>query len=112
MSKAEKPAIDYILGLYSRFPDKTEQQPQKYVDLRFASLEPITVKQLEQLKYYRERYGLLPSKIFNVVQEPPPGGLTRYMISNWLSGQSKSADPEQLKWVLDQCMAFEKFGQK
>lgn len=122
---AKKEAIDYILKLYRKWPDKRKivkhkykrlsdfedetPRPVTYRDIRIASLEPISVKQMERLQYYRDRYSLLPTKIFKVVQEAPPAGLNESIISSWLHGSAKKADAEYMQWVLEQCRAFEKF---
>ena len=89
-----------------------EKEYKRYKDLRQTSLKPISIKQLERLRYYRDRYRFLPSKILKVVREPPPAGLNQYMISSWLNGGTKTAAPELIKWVLKRCEEYENFQEK
>jgi|GEM_PF-5621861 len=84
-----------------------ENTAKQYEDLRYATLKPISVKQFNRLKYYREQYGLLPTKLFKIVQEPPPQGLNSYIVQNWLSKNTKRADPEHINWVLKRCEEWE-----
>lgn len=120
--RAEKNVVDWLLEQFANYPDKVKTVRRRYKgkydwisndpDVSnhspdTTSLKPITEKDLHLLQHYRQEYGLLPTKIFSEADASPPAGLNQYIVSNWLGGRTRRADPEYLEWVLKQCRKLE-----
>ncbi len=65
-------------------------------------LEPIDKEALEKLKRINDLTGILPSKIFNHVDDAPED-LNSNIIGLWFSAKDYKAKPENVKWVLESC---------
>ncbi len=92
---------DYILKICDAYAAmRKEREVVKDYQYR-QDLKEIPEQDLEQLRRYRDLLNLLPGHIFKVCQAPE--GLTHAMVQAWLGGQTKSAKPEYVKWVLNSC---------
>ncbi len=114
--------LDFVLKSYQVLPTAVDVAPieeehnykgrgdwevsprtySKYRDLRNDNLMPISDEDLKALKTYQKVFGLLPGRILKIAKDKPKG-LSSNMISNWLTGNVKNANPALLKWVLDKC---------
>lgn len=93
--------LDFILRQYKQWPENKEGTKQHYAVAQ-SSYEPIPQKSLEEIGLYRDMLNLLPGHIFKVCDDAPEG-LTAHMISGWLNGTTKNANPEYVSWVLKSC---------
>lgn len=101
-----KPILDFYVAKQQSPSIKNKSNKRK--DIRIGNHRSLTGIELEKLRYYRDKYGILPGKIFKIVEVPPPADLSPYKISSWLNGGTKTADPELVHWVLKRCEEYEK----
>lgn len=92
--------INTVLEFYSQIPSQQVNEPIQIKTVN-SSYEPINKDELERLKRIYELTGLLPSKIFKLVNDHPPY-LNPSIISNWLH-KGNQADPNDVRWVLESC---------
>lgn len=65
---------------------------------------PIRDEDLALIRHYQQTTGVIPSLIFEKADDVPDR-LTPYIISNWLSGHTTSAEPAHVEWVLKRAKA-------
>lgn len=107
---------DYVLKVcneYNSKRDKHERKKEQYLSqgalpvkrkhnyiTNTSGFEPIPK---EALKTIRQRHDVIKSLLDMIFkQKNTPKDLNQYIIHNWLQGNTKSAKPEHVQWVLDE----------
>ena len=99
---ALKTDMDLILSEYRKYPDNSYEYKRKPYPIKNNEYEYIKEEYLNRLKRYREKANILPGHIFKQSETVPPG-LNVGMVSGWLSGNSRTANPKHVQWVLEEC---------
>lgn len=110
--------MDYVMGLYKKYPTlkppfegsgkrKPGNKPKipekkKVLSSRTEGYLPIDKERMRRLKHYRKKANLLPGFVIKE-SENVPKGLSASIVSGWLQGTSKTANPEHVEWVLKRC---------
>lgn len=99
--------IDYVLERWRALPDEAglrprpKQLPTKPEARRsdWPDHRPISDADRAALKAHRERTKIGASTLLRGATDLPPG-LTPNVVSSWLTGRAKTADPTQFAYVL------------
>lgn len=109
--------LNAILEIYRKLPDRQTNStvtkgPKTAVNNEHIKSNPIGREgyapiielQRKKLQHYQDKTNMLPSFVFTKSRSDDiPRGLTPTMVKAWISGTTKTADPEHVKWVLNRC---------
>jgi hypothetical protein len=100
--------VDYVLAKWRSLPDhagrlyKHRSKPPMEAKLsrsNWPNHRPISEADLATLKAHRQRTNIGAIRLLSGATDIPPG-LTPNVVSSWLTGKGKAADPAHLAYVL------------
>ncbi len=99
---ANRTDMNWIMQQYAALSDKQMRKPLAKPISKFDAVAHIATTDLKKMQQYREVLGILPSKIFEGVKDTPED-LNTHRVSSWLNGNTKTANPAHIEWVLKRC---------
>lgn len=91
---------DFVLAHLVSLPGRAAPPDKRRYVSSHSRYPSISDDALAQLRHYRKRTGIGGDILLRLSSEKPEG-LTARMISGWLTGATKSADPDYIEFVLN-----------
>ena len=102
---AEKSHWDFVLNVLKQAPNAKKAVPSssREFDIRYVRTDYvlITPAQIEKILYHKDRTGLGWTAFLRVAEDNPDN-IAPEMITAWVSGATRTAHPENIRWVIDE----------